>query len=107
MKNLKEISENDLRAYAKERALTVTVRTYDHGNSNDTERPATPEESRIIETIIYGALLALRSGRDVDGVVNGAEYIALVQLDIDPYRGTESHINTYDSVYCPIKDYIA
>lgn len=102
MKNLKDIPETELRAYAKEQAQTVTVRTFHNGNSNDTKRLATPTEAHIIETIMHGALLAIRSGYNEKDVINGAEYIAIVQLN----GSHEDHINTYDSVYLPLKNYL-
>lgn len=96
------ISEQEVKEYAGEQAKTIVIRSYDkNGNSNDERREATRPERRIIKSIIYGGLLAIREGnktqKEIDAIIDSCEYIAKIQLP---------EMNGYDSIYCPMHDYI-
>mgnify|MGYP007102223389 CR=1 FL=1 len=59
----RDITEQELREYAEKQAETIVIRSYDErGNSNDERRASTEAEKRILSSIIYGGLLAIRSG---------------------------------------------
>ena len=61
---MKNITGQELKAFANEKAKTIVIRTYDKdGNSNDERRATTEPERKIIYTIIYGALLAIRNDK--------------------------------------------
>ncbi len=84
--------------YADCEASTITIRTYENGNSRDTIRTATEEEKRILKPIIAGALSAIRNGEDKQTAMSVAEYIGIHSFG---YTGNEQ-CNAYDSIYCKI-----
>lgn len=99
----RDITEQELREYAEKQAETIVIRTYDErGNSNDERRTSTEAEKQIISSIIYGGLLAIRSGADKKSVAGVCEYIGYIQM-----RNvvTVGKMNGYDSVYRPIRDF--
>jgi len=99
----RDITEQELREYAEKQAETIVIRTYDAiGNSNDDRRTSTEAEKRILSSIIYGGLLAIRSGADEKSVADACEYIGYIQM-----RNvvTVGRMNGYDSVYRPIRDF--
>lgn len=84
--------------YADCEASTITIRTYEKGNSKDTTRTATEEEKKILKSIIEGTLSAIRNGKDKQIAMDVAEHIG-----IHSFKNTEyEHCNTYDSIYCKI-----
>ncbi len=99
-------TEDDIKGYAEKISESIVIRTYDNGNSKDTRRPATPEESRTIAGIVSGALLSVKWGsaeRDVkqhekalQQAADTAEFIAHSFLP---------DANSYDTVYRPIKEF--
>jgi hypothetical protein len=101
----KDITEQELREYAEKQAETIVIRTYDEkGNSNDERRASTEAEKRILSSIIYGGLLAIRSGADAQSVADACEYIGFIQMrNVDKF--TVGRMNGYDSVYRPIRDF--
>ena len=99
----RDITEQELREYAEQQAETIVIRTYDErGNSSDDRRTSTEAEKQIISSIIYGGLLAIRSGADEKSVADACEYIGNIQM-----RNvvTVGEMNGYDSVYRPIRDF--
>lgn len=99
----RDITEQELREYAEKQAETIVIRTYDEiGNSNDERRRTSEAEKRILASIIYGGLLAIRSGADEQSVADACEYIGFIQM-----RNvvTVGRMNGYDSVYRPIRDF--
>ena len=98
----RDITEQELREYAEKQAETIVIRTYDEGNSNDVRRASTEAEKRILSSIIYGGLLAIRSGADEKSVADACEYIGNIQM-----RNvvTVGEMNGYDSIYRPIRDF--
>ena len=99
----RDITEQELREYAEKQAETIVIRSYDErGNSNDERRASTEAEKRILSSIIYGGLLAIRSGADEQSVADACEYIGNIQM-----RNVvkEGRMNGYDSVYRPIRDF--
>jgi len=99
----KDITEQEIREYAEKQAETIVIRTYDEkGNSNDDRRASTEDEKRILFSIIYGGLLAIRSGADEKSVAAACEYIGYIQM-----RNvvTDGRMNGYDSIYRPIRDF--
>ena len=98
----KDITEQEIREYAEKQAETIVVRTYDGGSSNDDRRASTEAEKQIISSIIYGGLLAIRSGADAQSVADACEYIGNIQMRNVVKVG---RMNGYDSVYRPIRDF--
>lgn len=91
--------------YAECEAATITIRSYEDGNSRDTTRNSTEEEKKILKSIIAGVLSAIRSGKDKQIAMDVAEYIGIHSFE----KTEEGKCNTYDSVYqkiwkCP--DYL-
>ena len=91
-----KFTEQELKEYAKEQSKTIVIRTYTNGSSKDERREATKPERKIIESIIYGGLLAINSGANVQSVADAGEYIAKLQIP---------EMNSYDTIYNPIKDH--
>lgn len=90
-------TEQELKAYANMKAETIVIRSYDtHGNSNDEKRRTTEPEKKIIATIIFGGLLAIRNGADKQAVQDACEFIGKLQIP---------EMNAYDTIYSPIGDY--
>jgi hypothetical protein len=94
--NIFKASSENLKQYANENSQWITTRENNNGNSNDMLRKSTKTEQQILEALIYGALLAIRSGTDVQCAKDTAEYIGLLQLP---------DANCYLSVYLPITGY--
>ncbi|MCI8365846.1 MAG: hypothetical protein HFG34_13005 [Eubacterium sp.] len=86
----------NIKEYADCESATITIRTYENGNSRDTTRSSTPEEKKIIQGILTGALNAIEAGKDKQTVMDVAEYIGLNLLK-------KSGANTYDSIYNRIR----
>ena len=99
----RDITDQELREYAEKQAETIVIRTYDErGNSNDERRTSTEAEKQIISSIIYGGLLAIRSGADEKSVADACEYIGYIQMRNVVADGK---MNGYDSIYRPIRDF--
>ena len=91
------LAELVLKAYADTIAESIVIRSYDkNGNSRDYRRDTTDPEKKIISSIIYGGLLAIRSGADKQSVKDACEYIG--QLQIPEMSGR-------DTIYDPIDNY--
>lgn len=86
----------NIKEYADCESATITIRTYKDGSSKDTARNSTPEEKKIIQGILIGALEAIEAGKDKQTVMDAAEYIGLNLLKA-------SGANTYDSIYNKIR----
>jgi hypothetical protein len=90
-------SEQELKAYAETKASSIVIRSYDkNGNSKDERRETTEPEKKIISTIIFGGLLAIRNGADKQSVKDACEYIGKLQIP---------EMNGYDTIYNAIGDY--
>lgn len=100
----RDITEQELREYADKVAETIVIRTYTNGNSSDDRRETTAVEKQIISSIIYGGLLAIRSGADEKSVADACEYIGNIQMRNVVTDGI-GEMNGYDSVYRPIRDF--
>jgi hypothetical protein len=94
------MTEQQLKEYAQEKSKSIVIRSYHEGNSKDERRPTTKSEAQIIENIIFGALLAIRSGRNTFAEVQAAK-------DTAEYTGNLfiPGMNGYDSIYNPIGDF--
>jgi len=91
-----KIMEQELKAFAVDASQTIVIRTYQDGNSSDTRRKSTKKEVAILTPIIYGGLLAVRSGYPIRDVASTCEYIGAIQLPMT---------NCYDSIFRPIMDW--
>lgn len=89
-------TEKELKEYAEKQAKTIVIRRYESGNSYDDKRTTTEPEERIIQSIIYGALLAINSGSDKQSAKNTAEYIGDLQIPT---------MNGYDTIYNRIEGF--
>ena len=103
-KNEKKITtetftEQAVKDFAEKTAETVVIREYKDGNSSDTRRASTNEEKAIVERAIAGALLSIRSGHEPNSAKSTAEFFIL-------FNSEETHINTYDSIYVPINNFL-
>ena len=90
-------TEQELKTYAQEKSCTVLIRARHDGSCGDCRRQTTKQEAKIIESAIFGALLAIRSGSDVQAAKDTAEYIADLLIP---------GVNGYISVYQPIGDFV-
>ena len=88
-------TEQELREYARENAKTIIIRSYVEGSSRDTERRSTKKERLIIESIIFGALVAIRNGAEKQTAKDTAEFIS---------HGLLPDVNGYDTIYNRIGD---
>lgn len=86
--------------YADNESETVSIRSYENGNSKDTLRNSTPEEKAILFGCIGGALRAIRNGMDKQNAMDMAEWI-LASYCRRAFQKEE--INGYDSVYNKIR----
>lgn len=90
-------TEQELRAYAEMKASSIVIRSYDkNGKSKEERRETTEQEKKIISTIIFGGLLAIRNGADKQSVKDACEYIGKLQIP---------EMNGYDTIYNVIGDY--
>lgn len=82
---------------AEEISKTITIRTYDNGNSVDTTRESTPEEKEIIFRLAYSAFLAYNfsGGKDENGIFNMAEFCLHQFIP---------SANSYMTIYIPVKE---
>lgn len=106
MENKKErtiYSEQQMKEFAADASKVVMVRTYTAGSSNDAPRPATEDEQRVLFFTIYGGLLSANYSGKVQEAADTAEYIAGVAFGEKKHN--ETHINAYDCVYNPIKEF--
>jgi hypothetical protein len=92
-------TEQAAKEYAQKTAETVVIRAYNDGNSSDTRRNSTKEEKAIVERAIAAALLSIRNGYEPQSAKTTAEFFVL-------FNSGEPHINTYDSVYIPINEFL-
>jgi hypothetical protein len=100
---MKHANELKLHEVAKAHSQTITIRTYENGCSQDKERKATKAEQAILCGIIFGSLLSINSGSDLDSIKSNAEYIGNQLLP-----GTSiKHMNGYHSIYMAIDNCIA
>ncbi len=99
------LSQNELQYMAQKIAESITIRTYDKGNSNDTKRKTTPNEFELIYNVAYGALLAFRWR--INSYSNEKEIEAHLQSILDCAEFTLNllikNCNSYDTLYCPLK----
>jgi hypothetical protein len=93
-------TEQAAKEYAQKTAETVVIREFKDGSSSDTRRNATIKEKAIVERAIAAALFSIRSGHEPQSAKTTAEFFVL-------YNSGEPHINTYDSVYIPINEFLA
>lgn len=93
------ITMQDIRDYAKGSASQPVTYRNTYG---EYKLHGTHTEERIIEHVITGALVAIRGGADIQSALDTAELIAIGMLP----RGEDWCINTYITVYQPIKDFI-
>ncbi|NLL35884.1 MAG: hypothetical protein GX257_11360 [Clostridiales bacterium] len=84
------VSERELRIYADNWAQDI----YDKDNDNG-RRKSTKREKEIISNIIYGALLAIRTGADKQSAMDTAEFTGNLFL---------RNANGYLTFYTPIKE---
>lgn len=89
-------TEQELKEYAEKEAETIVIRTYENGNSSDTRRKTTKKEKAIITSVIYGGLLAVRNGADMNSVKHACEFIGDLQIP---------SMNGYDSIYQPLVNF--
>lgn len=88
---IKDRSEKELKESAEKVAKTITIRTYVDGSSYDKERKATAKESKIILSIVFGALLSARWNTNLQVSKDTAEFIGGLQL--------ADNVNCYDTIY--------
>ena len=96
-------TEEDIRKYSEEHSLYVVERFFERGRSEDIRREATEEERRLVFLAIAGALSAIRNGYDRHSAASAAEYFIIWN---NPGPADEAHINTYDTVYNPVLDFL-
>jgi hypothetical protein len=92
-------TEQAAKEYAEKTAETVVIREFKDGNSSDTRRNSTEAEKAIVERAIFAALLSIRGGYEPQSAKATAEFFIL-------FNSGETHINTYDSVYIPIDEFL-
>ncbi len=100
-----QIATEELEQFAAETARSIVIRYTVNGNSDDRRRDTTPEEADAIHRIIYGALLNIRYGRDIQATADAAEFIGMQFLPGAGSSIDDPHTNTYDTIYLPIKNW--
>ena len=100
MEKVYNFTEQQVKEYAEESAKSVVIYSFENDHHNNIRRKATKAESYLVERAIAAALLAIRSGYDEDSAKATAEFFVL-------YNTGKTHVNTNDSVYVPIKDFLA
>lgn len=85
--------------YANEISKSVVIRSYDNGNSKDERRESRPAEAQMVENAIAAALIAIKNGYDENSAKATAEFFVI-------HNSGETHINSYDSVYIPINNFL-
>ena len=98
-----QLTSEELKEYAAEAARSIVIRFTVNGNSDDRRRDTTPEEADAIERIIYGALLNIRYGRDIQATADAAEFIGMQFLPGADSGYDDPHTNIYDTIYLPIR----
>jgi hypothetical protein len=93
-------TEQAAKEYAQKTAETVVIREYKNRNSCDTRRNSTNEEKAIVERAIAAALISIKSSYEPQSAKATAEFFVL-------HNYGNPHINTYDSVYIPINEFLA
>lgn len=106
----------ELRDLAQTIATHITYRHDENGTSRDTTWESTPYEYTMLERIAYAALTALNWDREVDrshgmshyseGVLAMAEFQLMESSKALPYDQETCHVNTYDTIYIPLKNVI-
>jgi hypothetical protein len=106
-----DYSLEEAKAYAEEASRSLVFRTFNNGDSRDERRDSTEEEAGMLRLAIYAALLAIRGNHESVGETGNewgakaaAEYFILAWQDSGGLDAP--HINTYDSVYIPINNYL-
>ena len=99
---LKWKQEAVLRAMVEPYTQTIIIRTYENGNSRDTRRAATDEESKILFKILYGAISSINfhtrnDNGKIEAIINGAEFTGDLFIP---------DMNGYNSVYIPLKSIV-
>lgn len=114
MENLKSMlrakTEPELRALCAEKSKTLYIRHYyrrdpytgeryedTDGTSEDVKRDATPEESAILENLMYSVLLGLR-WREASDLQTALDVVEFAADQMIP------RLNGYLSIYSPLND---
>lgn len=95
----RNITMQDIQDYALETSIAPVCYRDSDGEFKTT---GTTTEQRIIREVITGALVAIRGGADIQSALDTAELIAIGLLP----HGEDWCINTYITVYQPIKNFI-
>lgn len=94
-------TEQEAKEYAQKESKNIVIRSYENENNYDVRRFTSKPERKIIESIIYGGLLAIREGtkteKEIQAIIDSCEFIGKIQLP---------EMNGYDSIYNPMKDYL-
>ena len=94
-----DYSEKTASEYAKEISQSIVIRYQRNGYTEDKRRKANKTESRQVEKAIAAALIAIRNGYNEDSAKATAEFFII-------HNSGETHINSYDSVYIPINNFL-
>lgn len=106
----KYLHTNELTEMAETIATHITIRSCANHNSHDETFETTPEEWMTIRGIALAALHTINSYdgsvRAIDqAIVNGAEYQAIFAFE-NKFDDEDTHVNTYDTIYCPLMNAI-
>jgi hypothetical protein len=96
MLKMKHYTETELKAYADQVSNSIVIRTYENGHSNDERRITTRPEKQIIFSVVYGALLSINNGANIQSAKDCAEFIGDQLIP---------SMNGYDTIYCPIASF--
>lgn len=95
---MKNNTESEIREYVKQNSKTIVIRSYsESGCSIDTVKKSTKKESAIIEAVLFGALVAINNGSDIQSCKDTAEYTGDVLLP---------NVNGYDTFYRRIEAFL-
>lgn len=108
-------TQETIKTIAQRIAETISVRSYERGNSHDERRKTTQEEQEKIFAVVFGAIANLNHciysyghsyGKSRDGEINTMMQTVrdTAEWTIDELIKLEDgeQVNGYDTVYCPV-----
>ena len=113
---------NDVKCFTPEQIMefaikcseNITIRKVEDGITTDVSRAPITIEKSIVRCAVESALWAISEGFQkrinnneiIAGILATAEYVVHTMQDTQGMRKGEERINSYDSVYLPLKSFL-
>lgn len=102
---MKNMTQSNINTFAKARAHTIIIRSYNEKGSADIQRPTTTPEEYIIETILTGGLTSILAvfsckADNLQAMIDGIAFACEDIFDLMIPEG-----NGYDNIYLPIQKF--